>query len=135
MPSGSQCFLKAAGLTNYRLVGLELASADGANIPVMLPSGESLPSGFALGQNYPNPFNPETKITFALPSASEVTLTIYNVLGREVRTLVASTLEAGQHTVTWDSRDNAGAVTASGVYFYRLDAGTYSTTRKMMLLK
>jgi hypothetical protein len=100
-----------------------------------LPADGSLPAGYDLGQNYPNPFNPETRIAFALPSAGEIRLTIYNVLGREVRVLVSSQMEAGQHTAVWDSRDNAGATAASGVYFYRLEAGGYSMTRKMMLLK
>jgi len=135
MPSGSQRFLRVSGLKDYRVVALELATADGTYIPVELSAGGSLPEGYDLGQNYPNPFNPETRIAFALPSAGEIRLAIYNVLGREVRTLVSSHMEAGQHTAVWDSRDNAGAAAASGVYFYRLEAGGYSMTRKMMLLK
>jgi len=135
MPSGSQCFLRVSGLKDYRVVALELATADGTYIPVKLPASESLPQGYDLAQNYPNPFNPETRIAFSLPSSGEIRLAIYNVLGREVRTLVSSHLEAGQHTAVWDGRDNAGATAASGVYFYRLEASGYSMTRKMMLLK
>ncbi|MBD3258197.1 T9SS type A sorting domain-containing protein [candidate division GN15 bacterium] len=90
----------------------------------------TLPGDFALHQNYPNPFNPSTEIAFSLPEASEVRLDVFNIAGQKVTTLVDGTLEAGHHTVTWDGSD-----LASGVYLYRLDAGTYSATKKMVLLK
>ncbi len=89
-----------------------------------------LPKDFSLGQNYPNPFNPTTEINFALPSACDVSLEIYNITGQRVTTLVDEVLEAGQHSVLWDASMNA-----SGVYFYRLSAGEFTETRKMMLLK
>ena len=89
-----------------------------------------LPREFSLGQNYPNPFNPTTEINFALPTACDVTLEIYNITGQRVTTLVDSYLEAGQHSVLWDASSNA-----SGVYFYRLTAGEFTETKKMMLLK
>ena len=135
MPEGNQCFLSAAGLKDYRIVALELSTPDGTYIPVTLRPAESIPTGYALDQNYPNPFNPDTRISFALPSSGSIRLIVYNVLGREVRTLVSSNLNAGQHTVIWDGRDNEGMTAASGVYFYRLEAGDYTMTRKMMLLK
>ena len=135
MRSGIQCFLSASGLKEYRIVALELSTADGTYIPVAIPTAETLPAGYALEQNYPNPFNPETRIEFALPSSGNVRLIVYNLLGREVRTLVSTVLAAGQHTINWDSRDNAGQAVASGVYFYRLEAGDHTMTRKMMLLK
>lgn len=91
---------------------------------------EELPGEFALDQNYPNPFNPATTISFDLPSASAVTLTIYDVLGREVATLVDDTRRAGHHTVVW----NAGNA-ASGVYFYRLVTAGHSVVRKMMVVR
>jgi hypothetical protein len=89
-----------------------------------------LPREFSLSQNYPNPFNPTTEINFALPSACDVSLEIYNITGQRVTTLVDSYLEAGQHSVLWDASSNA-----SGVYFYRLTAGEFTETKKMMLLK
>lgn len=135
MPSGNQCFLSASGLKEYRIVALELSTADGTYIPVAIPTAETLPAGYVLEQNYPNPFNPETRIEFALPSSGNVRLIVYNLLGREVRTLVSTVLAAGQHTINWDSRDDAGQAVASGVYFYRLEAGDHTMTRKMMLLK
>jgi len=93
-------------------------------------SGAGLPGSFALNQNYPNPFNPTTDIAFDLPKASQVELTVYNVLGQEVTTLVNGKLDAGTHVIMWD----AGSV-SSGVYFYRLQAENFSETKKMMLLK
>ena len=86
---------------------------------------------FELEQNYPNPFNPETRIDFALDTKSEVNLTIFNVLGQEVATLVNNEVKAaGNHNVTWNASD-----VASGVYFYKLTAGDLSLTKKMVLLK
>jgi len=90
----------------------------------------TLPTVYGLEQNYPNPFNPSTDISFALPVAGRVNLTVYNVLGQEVQTLVDQHMEAGVHTVTWQASDYS-----SGVYFYRLNAEKYSKTMKMMLLK
>ena len=88
-----------------------------------------------LEQNSPNPFNPTTAIRFTLASKETVTLAVYDLNGRLVRTLVSGTRDLGSHSVTWDGRDNAGTSVASGVYFYRLDAGKVSDTRKMVLLK
>jgi hypothetical protein len=89
-----------------------------------------LPRSFELAQNYPNPFNPSTNIEFSLPQAQDVTLKIYNLLGREVETLVDQKLEAGSYSVQFDAGDKP-----SGVYFYRLEAGGNVTTKKMSLIK
>lgn len=95
----------------------------------------SVPKSYSLAQNYPNPFNPSTEISFDLPKASQVELSIFNVLGQEVRSLVNQSMEAGSHKIMWDGRDGSGSQVSSGVYFYRLAAGSYSQTKKMMLLK
>ena len=89
-----------------------------------------IPRHFMLMQNYPNPFNPTTTITFSLPKQQHVTLMIYNLLGREVHTLVDEQSQAGMHTVTFDASE-----LSSGIYFYRLQAGDYSESKRMMLLK
>lgn len=89
-----------------------------------------LPGGFSLSQNYPNPFNPSTTINYQLPTNSFVSLAVFDVLGREVKTLVNRRQNAGDHTVTFNA-----ANLPSGVYFYRLEAGTYHDTKKLMLLK
>ncbi len=91
--------------------------------------------GFALGQNNPNPFNPSTTIWFELAEASQVTLTVYNVKGEEVRVLADELMGAGRKSAQWDGRTDAGKHVASGVYFYRLEAGKFSGTRKMVLAR
>ena len=90
----------------------------------------SIPAGFSLGQNYPNPFNATTTIEYQLPVASDVSLEIYNLLGRKVETLVESRINAGNHIVSWDA-----SKFSSGIYFYKLTAGHNVITRKMNLLK
>jgi hypothetical protein len=95
----------------------------------------SLPKEFDLEQNFPNPFNPQTAIHYELRKAQVVTLVIYNTLGQQVCTLVDDCQSAGSHTVTWDGTSSGGTQVSSGVYFYRLQAGDYSETRKMTLLK
>ncbi|MGH7492999.1 MAG: phytase [bacterium] len=86
-----------------------------------------------LQQNYPNPFNPSTAIDFVLKEAGPVQLTIYNILGEEVRRLLQATLPPGKHVVHWDGRDNAGAPTRSGVYLCRLRTTGFLETRRMIL--
>ncbi len=90
---------------------------------------------FTLHQNYPNPFNPSTQIAFELQRAGEVTLRIYDLLGREVRTLVNGTLQAGAHTYTWNGVDNNGNKASSGIYLYQIQTEFGSTTKKMTLVK
>ena len=98
---------------------------------VGVEDGDALTAtSFSLEQNYPNPFNPNTRIEFTLNERSRVTLTVYNMLGQEVATLIDGLMEAGGHNITWNA-SNA----ASGVYFYKLSAGDISRTMKMVLLK
>ena len=91
---------------------------------------QDLPLHFSLGQNYPNPFNPTTTISFALPSRSLVTLKVFDLLGREVATIVSGEMSAGNYSKQWNA-----SKFASGVYFYRLEAGSYTETKKLLLLK
>ncbi len=88
------------------------------------------PLTFSLSQNYPNPFNPVTRIKFEIPKLSHVKLTIFNILGREITTLVNEELKPGRYEFSWNASKNI-----SGVYFYKIKAGSYSETRKMMLLR
>jgi hypothetical protein len=97
---------------------------------VKQPKPPAIPASFDLQQNYPNPFNPSTIIRYGLPLRSQVALNIYNTLGQQVATLVNRNEEAGYHSVRFD-----GSNLASGVYFYRLQAGTYVETRKLLLLR
>jgi flagellar hook assembly protein FlgD len=97
-----------------------------------------VPMGYSLAQNYPNPFNPKTDIRYQISdsrSPVHTSLKIFNILGQEVRMLVDEVKEAGYYTVTWDGKDRFGNDVASGVYFYRLTAGDYTATKRMVLLK
>ena len=91
------------------------------------------PEVYTLRQNYPNPFNPTTTIEFAIPKFGLVTLTVYNILGQEVATLVTEKLTAGKYKYDWDASRPAGM--ASGVYLYRIQAGNYIEVKKMILLR
>ncbi len=94
-----------------------------------------IPRSFAFYPNFPNPFNPTTNLSFDLPKESKVILTIYDVTGRRIKTLISSQYPAGFHQVQWDGRDDSGNAVASGIYVYRIEAGKYTQSRKMMLLK
>ena len=102
--------------------------------PVAKPKKE-LPSSFSLSQNHPNPFNPSTIILYALPQGAHVNLVIYNVLGQKVKTLVDDFQTAGFQSVEWDGTNDNGSVTSSGIYFYKLVAGDFTQTKKMVMLK
>ncbi|MBN2830646.1 MAG: T9SS type A sorting domain-containing protein [Candidatus Cloacimonetes bacterium] len=88
-----------------------------------------------LNQNYPNPFNPETTISFSLEKAGNVELSIYNILGQKVQTLQNGFTGAGNHSLVWNGTDSKGKTVPSGIYLYKLTEGTYTFTRKMILLK
>jgi hypothetical protein len=91
--------------------------------------------GFALYQNHPNPFNPATNIRYKLPQSAQVTLKIYNLLGREIQTLVNSPQPPGEYSVAWDGVNTLGQQVSSGIYIYQIQAGEYLETRKMVLLR
>lgn len=93
------------------------------------------PLAYSLDQNYPNPFNPETRLYFQLPAVQDVKLIIYNIRGQIVRQLLDARMDAGDHVVNWDGRDNSGQPVPTGVYIYRLKAGDYMAARKMTLVK
>ncbi len=96
---------------------------------------QSIPRQFSLSQNYPNPFNAGTVISYTLTESEHVDLSIYDVLGRHITTLVSKQTGPGVHQVEWNGRDARGQSVASGVYFYRLNAGVNSDVRKMMVVK
>ncbi len=113
-------FLNVTG----NVMSIEMASREGNPIALSL-----IPTEFALKQNYPNPFNPSTNISFSLPEAGKAELTIYNITGQKVAGFVGD-YNAGRHNIEWDATD-----LASGVYFYKLVAGNFTDTKKMVLLK
>lgn len=95
----------------------------------------SLPKEISLGQNYPNPFNPTTTIRFEISDRQQISLKVYNVLGQVVKTLVNETKAPGVYYQIWDGKDDNGQKVSSGVYFYKLNVGNVSKTKKMMMLK
>lgn len=129
--------------TGARLNGRALAQtavtldANAITSPTTVTSVENgllLPKGFSLLQNYPNPFNPSTVIQYNIEKAAHVSLKIYNLLGLEVATLVNSQQEAGSYSITFNSRKLANNL-SSGIYFYRLEAGSFTSTKKLTLMK
>jgi len=148
-PSGEMYGLKGTGSQENKIIMIDPATGAGTEVGLTGISGlqaiaminvvatsieggfsDEIPGKFDLSQNYPNPFNPTTTIEYTLPHAGYVTLKVYNVLGEEVASLVAGDHAAGTFTATWDATGMS-----SGVYFYRLTAGEYVQTRKMVLMR
>lgn len=127
-----QAFVGVAQQANTRLASGFLAHPDISEPPNAVDEKPetALPTSYELEQNYPNPFNPSTTIAFALPKPSAVTLKVFDASGREVATLVEGKLPAGKHEVVLDA-----SPFSSGVYFYRLQAGEFSQTRRLLLVK
>ena len=94
-----------------------------------------VPDVFALHQNYPNPFNPTTNIQYDLPEDHFVSVIIYDVIGRKIRSLMNTNQTAGYHTIRWDARNDMGEGVAAGMYIYTIQAGDFRATKKMVLLK
>jgi hypothetical protein len=105
-------------------------AVNGKGILTAINDETSLPIEYELSHNYPNPFNPATVISYQLPVASRASLKVYDLLGREVASLVNDVKPAGSYSVSWNARGMP-----SGVYFYRLQAGIFSATKKLLLLK
>ena len=109
------------------LMGIDLQTDEG--------DIQSLPIGFALKQNYPNPFNPSTTIPFQITDNAQVTLTIFDLLGEEVSTLIDDRLTSGFYEAPWDGRSSNGSVMSAGIYLYELKCNGLRDTGKMILLK
>ena len=105
------------------------------NSSVTAVEEEVIPTQFELSQNYPNPFNPTTKISYALPQNSYVSIKVYDMLGREVKALVNNEMLAGNHSINWNGDDNNGIKVASGTYIYRITASNFVAVKKMILIK
>ena len=113
------------------------------NTLVMLPTGDDvsladvtvMPEKFTIHQNYPNPFNPVTTLRYDLPENGNVNITIYDMLGRQVKTLINQNQDAGYRSVVWNATNNYGEPVSAGIYLYQIQAGEYMQTKKMVLLK
>jgi hypothetical protein len=122
---------RSGGIHNPKYIVSALrGSMSALGIATAVENEEAVPTTYTLYQNYPNPFNPTTNIKFALPSSGHVKLTIYDVTGREVTTLVNNELSAGTHNIEWRAKDMA-----SGIYLYRIEAGSFVKVNKMLLVK
>ena len=95
----------------------------------------NIPSRYVLKQNYPNPFNPETTIRFELPEKSQISLNIYDITGKLIKTLVNGKKEAGYHLVIWNGKDEKGRDVTSGIYFYQIESKGFSQIKQCLLLK
>ncbi len=115
------------GTTNQDTINFYL---DTLNVIGIVNINSNIPDNFSLKQNYPNPFNPQTKIRFDIRKASFTELKIYDMLGREIKTLVNENLKPGEYEVSFNA-----ASLPSGVYFYRISTESFTETKKMMLIK
>ena len=105
----------------------------GSGTPLATNEELMVPSEYALSQNYPNPFNPETRIYYDIPESGYVTLTIYDILGRELVKLVNQDQSPGRYNILWKGVDASSNPVSSGIYFYQLNSGKYSETKKMVI--
>lgn len=134
--------VKLEETTVYHQKGISLVNTQARELvyefnPVELVNKQEqvLPTQFSLSQNYPNPFNPKTTISYALPADAFVKLNVYNILGQKVKTLVDEQQTAGYKQVIWDGKSDRGQEVSSGIYFYQIQAGSFTKTAKMSLLK
>ncbi|MBL7024668.1 MAG: T9SS type A sorting domain-containing protein [Candidatus Marinimicrobia bacterium] len=128
------------GTYYYSVAGLDIHenlgdASDAVMATIVNIDNAALPESFAMDQNYPNPFNPSTQINFSLPEASEMTLTVYDLSGRQIVRLVESSMSAGYHQVVWNGLNTQGESVSTGMYIYRMQAGNFSETRKMTYLR
>ena len=128
--------------TNISLTDLRWNEGDVSDIPIEMTISfglgldvASIPDLFALHQNYPNPFNPLTQIKYDLPEDAMVTIQIFDLMGRNIRSLVNNTQSAGYHSVRWDATNQYGEPVSAGMYLYIIQAGDFRQTKKMLLLK
>jgi len=131
--------LSNGGTYWYQIADVDYQGVRTFHGPVSAQAPDLIPEAYALRPNYPNPFNPETTIRFEVPadpaSNGKIALAIYNNLGMVVRTLVSGSVQPGIHAVKWDGRNDRGDQMASGVYFLRLQAGSFVQTQKMLLVR
>ena len=130
----------AAGSWEYWITSVDSAGneSDASEpVSVVLASEQeaAIPTVYALEQNYPNPFNPSTQIRYALPEDAMVTISIYDMMGRKVRTLVSQSMSPGYHTTLWNATNDNGLPVSAGMYIYTIQAGDFRQTKKMLLLK
>jgi hypothetical protein len=136
--SGSyQYTLSAPNGINQKLAGTGSMALARPTQTMLLGVGSrgTLPTEFSLSENYPNPFNPSTRLILAVPATAHVDAAIYDLLGRKVRILINSDVEAGYQTLEWNGSSENNLPVAGGMYFLRVTSGKYSEVRKLLLMK
>ncbi len=137
-PASAQSVDDGSTIRTPGFADITYSNIETVNLPIVTGIGDDdkpLPFNFSLNQNYPNPFNPSTVISYSIPTKSEVTIGIYNVLGQQIALFSQGQQSAGEYSVTWSSTDKSGVSVASGMYFYKITAGDFTASRKMVLLK
>jgi len=122
-------FMNYVYVANASIEGLSTSDNDSTD------DGVVVPNNFELTQNYPNPFNPSTTIDFSVPSLSDVNISVYDINGRLVKTLMNNTLTSGTYSVVWNGDDVNGNAVSAGIYMYSLTSDETSITNKMILVK
>ena len=117
-----------------RFIALRAQPASAAAAPTRGSTTRTLPARFALGQNEPNPFGSGTLIRFELPARSTVSLEVFDIRGRRIKTLTRGEWQAGFHALEWNGRDTAGRRVGPGVYLYRMKAGAFAASRKLVVM-
>ena len=136
MPDGVTAYSRWFEYKNERIIYDKIRSIRiYAEVQKMTMNFVPMPDEFALHQNYPNPFNPVTQIRYDLPEKSNVTLLIFDILGREVAALLDGEQEPGYHSIMWNGQNRFGQAVGAGMYFYSIQTGQFRQTRKMILLK
>ena len=128
LAANSPCVGTGENRTNMGSLGIGCSA-------ILAVEEEFIPMQFSLHQNYPNPFNPVTTLRYAIPENGLVTITIYDMLGREVKTLINQTQDAGYRSVIWNATNDYGNPVSAGIYLYQIQTGEYLQTKKMVLLK
>jgi len=124
----------------YRVAAVDHAGntsdySEVVEVAILTIDEDVLPEDFVLHQNYPNPFNPTTQIRYDLPEEELVSITIYDVMGRNIRTLMNVNQNAGYHSIQWDAKNDIGEGVSAGMYIYVIQAGDFRAMKKMVLLK
>ena len=137
IPAGAEHIFAVpiSGEGTFTLTDVQLSDYYGNLLTIKLANGPVLPAQYALHQNYPNPFNAATTIMYELPSATRVTIDVYNTLGQRVTTLVERDEAAGIHSAVWNGTDDFGTTVATGVYIYRMATPEFTTQKQMVLMK
>jgi hypothetical protein len=114
---------------------IQITNSAITSLSLKIITSAGIPKTFALSQNYPNPFNPTTRMTVDVPQSGAVDVSVYDILGRKITTLLTGEQNAGSHTIEWNARDSRGVTVPSGAYFVRMTAGSFTSVKKMMLMK